>query len=1273
MEPAKKQNPEIEADIHPNFGLANDTGSSASSDTGSALQSDEQSVGANQGGVQNGNVDTLEQDAGVKKSGLYVQTSQGQDENQSQQKQTSFAGRFLNKKYAGITGILSGMGIFGLILAVFFGSSSMLISVFENVADTNDSTSQAMNSRFMNIFRNMTKETDPVCANSKTVKCKMGRISNSALTKLEAKGIKPQFAPDTTNTGKRTGYPSKNPTRYIIDMGGGVFERVDANDLPKFLLDNPKIAGKVLGASGAFNLKYRAWVGKYIVNKLYKKMGINRNGGLADGNNERTSSATERARAASEKLQSKIPGLDGIEQAADSVKEKISPQLNRAKKGGATYTAAVAGCIGVKAPSYIAAAVAAIQLRQLLPLYMDTVGSPASYAKASGVEEGIEFTSEDMDTIGTVLTEETENKDGEMTSALDSAFLLAAMGVNKGRTGVSKDFAPGFAILSSPAIIKAQEASKKSEQACNAVLSPAALNTATAANATFTVLASSTVVLGIVKVAASWAVSKLAAKAVEKLVEAKAEDVIREFAENDKLPTARGEELGDALGVAATSFYASGAMAQHVPVLKESQIESYEQTRRDNAQVERQIALASLSPFDTSSRYTFLGSISYNLRNAALLHNGSGTKITSMVSSLLSLPSFMLGSNASAFDSSMKDYCSNAGEFGLTTDNPKDTPAITSSGLPCTGLTKDQAAIGSDTAINLMEKEEWIDKNAEVEDGATIEDLVEQGIIKDDSSLKDLIIDCSNPDTGDYIYNAAGCTVDTDSKSSDNIDANPCVKQDGEDGENICASESGEYGGVENVKDNRSPIAAAPFLLDYQISQKINGEDEEEGAEAVADPTENTDSITLATYNIRHEENFDTCSSPSNCEQRGQRQADIIEGKNRQAGNLPFDIIAMQEISPTQQERFDRILPNYDIYPASVPKDQGVAIMWNNTKLTKTGEGTLSLYDNVAKKADRPWVKLSTSSGTNMYVISNHSPHGTYDPSGEIREQNATALRDWALDKSSTGDLAVIMGDFNRDLNNNTEPRDKGHYCIITSSAKIQNAYDMANSKDPSKACPTTEGMGIDHIYVSTNDTVTAENWSSVNEPLSASDHPVRYVTLKLPGSSAASGDVTWPTDKSKFEANQSDFFNPHGGAGTFTTPNTDGVSADISLADGTPIYAMVGGKVTKQPLGRSSYTCGDRTPHNGGLMVESQIQGGTLQIAYAHGYDTAALGSTVTAGQQIMKAGSVGNSCGSHLHIDMSFNGKNICPQHVFRALSNNEAIDFTSLVARGVAPCQG
>lgn len=764
------------------------------------------------------------------------------------------------KKRGGIIGLISLFGIGGGILAGFFGPASLLINLTENFSLSNDSSSVAMERRMMKVLGNMTNENggDAICANKKNIKCKMGKISNKALRQLNKKGVTAIFDGGTSNStrydGKRTGYPSKNPSHYEFDMGNGRKATVAAKDLTGFLAnrENRKMANKVLGRSGAFNLRVKAWTGKHITQKFFNKFKIERNGGLADGSAKK-GSVSERLADTKNRLKEKIPGAESASATADKVKGKIEKQTGKAKKGGVAYLIAVGGCIAVKAPGYIAAGVAAIQLAQLLPIVMDVVMSPGSKAKASGVDTENSITTDDADAIGTLLTNKTENTQGNMTSALDSPYLLAAMGVNKSKPGVSQKFAPGFSLLTSPFVVEAAKAADASEDACNVIMSPTAMYTAMAVDAAVTIAASATIIGGLIKIAASWVISELILSLVSEIAGQAAIDAITTYAQNDAIPNAEGEELGDVIGVSAAAFFSAGGMSRHLPALSASQLDDFAAMQQEGENFQREMDIASLSPFDTSSRYTFLGSILYNSQMAVLANGGYG--VPSILSSMSSLPSLLV-SNAGAATNFSSQYCGYASDYRLETDEAKTRPAINMAGLPCTGITPTQANMSTTEAIDLLATEGWIcspgpdgsfdDDCPEIPEGATIEDLMPKsgdnedgfsgnGFIKPDNLLYEFIASCGDASSGDYIFNAGGCIASDGQGQS--IDGNGCLasnetytNDDGEETSTDCAlPEDNDDSEVEGVNNPRAIQAISVFLLDFQVAQMINGEDEEEG------------------------------------------------------------------------------------------------------------------------------------------------------------------------------------------------------------------------------------------------------------------------------------------------------------------------------------------------------------------------------------------------------------------------------------------------------------
>lgn len=739
-----------------------------------------------------------------------------------QNEKKKFSWKALFKKQGPTGGVVVALFLGVFAGTGFFAQGTMLVGIMQNLTTTNDSASTSMEQRFVKIMQFATAGDNPLCESS-SIKCRMGKISNSALRKLNTKGVVAIFDDGTAEgkryDGKKTGYPDQKVKVYEIDLGDGVKRNVTADNMRGFMLSNPKFAAKVMGATGAFNFRARAWAGEHIFNRLYKPFNLDRKGGLADGKG-----LPKQNKLASlfEKLREKIPGNEKLSGGVDAVKSKINGQMGKAKKGGVVYLGLVAGCIGVKAPGFIAAAVAAVQLGQILPIVMNVALSPGSSAMASGGGSG--FTSDDADTVGTLLTEKAPNEDGELKSALDSPLFLAAMGMG-GKPQVSQKFTPGLSVLTNPFVMASNQAAKETEPACNAIMSPAAMYSAMAVDTATTIALSGTVVGGIVKVGVSFAISEITAKLVEVVAGQVATDVITQVASNDAIPKAQGQELGDILGIGASAFFSSGGMARNLPALTESQALAFNEITKENQEFHRQMDLASLSPFDISSQYTFLGSIVHNMRNAAILNSSSTSNLGSGIVSLLQSPLSLIfpQANAAGLEG---DYCSYAKQFGLETYNEagtlNQTPAINQAGLPCTGLTREQVNMSTAEAIDLMAP--WLDESKSIKDDSTIEDLVKNGYIKADTPLSDFIADCGDASTGNYLFNSASCVFDGSPTGSINAapgDASACPSDD-----DTCATQWDDFSPAANNVEARRLAAMPVFLLDYQIQKSFNGEDE---------------------------------------------------------------------------------------------------------------------------------------------------------------------------------------------------------------------------------------------------------------------------------------------------------------------------------------------------------------------------------------------------------------------------------------------------------------
>ena len=729
----------------------------------------------------------------------------------------------LLKKRGPIAAIVGILGLGGGIMGIFLSPATMLQNIMENFTWKNDSASVVKETRMKKVINRMLGSGDDagIC-NNKKIKCKTGRLSNKALTKFKKSGLVPVDSDGKEIDIKKRGYPEKNPTHWKVE-GLNDGKPIESSKLKDELLkkENRKIASKVYGRTGLFKMRFHAWTGKHI-SGLYKKFELKRNSAISKL--DKKLGIKEKR----EKFKEKLPKFkEGP--ALEKVGKGVSNLGSKLKKGGLAYAISAGACTVVKIPNLIAAGVAAIQLAPLLGLVMDVILSPGSQAKASGLDSsGSGFSQETMETIGTMLTERGKMKgsDNAEGSALDSPYLLAAMGVNNDKPGIAKNYIPGYSVATNPIVRTLNSAEEASEPVCNYILSPVAMYTSMAAEAA---IAAST---GGISAILSWtgkaALSEVIKKVLEYTVGEKVKNILAELAKSLLIPDkAQYKDLGDALGVGAAAFFSAGSMGQMLPGLKMSQLAEFNGIQIANEEFQKEMDIASLSPFDTSSRYTFLGSIFHNMGNM-MMANGTYSKTpVAMLSNILRLPSMALSysSTAKAASGMYSDkYCGYAKDFSMGSGSSED-PAVNMAGLPCTGITNSQANMSVEEAIQIAEDEGWVKKDADIPDGATIADLMDNYIIKD-TPLHDFIEDCSAAEKGEYWFNSGGCTAPTDSTQTVSITTPTYKDSEGKD----ITNKSFEVENSAKQYDDRKLSAMSVLLIDFQIAQSINGEDDEEEA-----------------------------------------------------------------------------------------------------------------------------------------------------------------------------------------------------------------------------------------------------------------------------------------------------------------------------------------------------------------------------------------------------------------------------------------------------------
>ena len=735
----------------------------------------------------------------------------------------------LLKKRGPIAAIAGILGLGGGILGIFLSPATMLQNIMESLTWKNDSATPSKISRIKQVMNGFldSKDGPGICANSsKKIRCRTGKLSYKALTKFNKSGIIPVDADGNEMKLKKTGYPEKNPTHWKVE-GLNDGKPIESSKLKDELLkkENRKIASKVYGRTGLFKMRFRAWTGKHI-SKLYKKFGLKRNSAISKI--DKKLGVKERAN----KLKEKLPGFND-DKAIGGINERVTKSTEKLKKGGLVYVAAAGICLALKLPNIIASGVAAIQLVPLLGLVMDVILSPGSQAKASGLDSnGSGFSQETMETIGTMLTERGKMKgsDNAEGSALDSPYLLAAMGVNNDKPGIAKNYVPGYSVATNPIVRTLNSAEEASEPVCNYILSPVAMYTSQLVD--LAVEATGAASFGLTSLA-NWIAKKTLATVTTELLKYAVGDTVKKILKELAVSmltsnNAQYKDLGDALGVGAAAFFASGSMGQMLPGLKMSQLAEFNGIQIANEEFQKEMDIASLSPFDTSSRYTFLGSIFHNMGNM-MMANGTYSKTpVAMLSNILRLPSMALSysSTAKAASGMYSDkYCGYAKDFSMGSGSSED-PAVNMAGLPCTGITNSQANMSVEEAIQIAEDEGWIQKDMDIPDGADISDLMNNGYIVKDTPLHDFVEDCGDASTGSYWFSNGGCTAPSDSTRVAKITEKTYKDEEGKDITN-------ESFGTENSAkqyDDRKLSAMSVLLIDFQIAQSINGEDDEEDA-----------------------------------------------------------------------------------------------------------------------------------------------------------------------------------------------------------------------------------------------------------------------------------------------------------------------------------------------------------------------------------------------------------------------------------------------------------
>lgn len=697
-----------------------------------------------------------------------------------------------------------------------------------------------------------------------------------------------------------------------------------------------------------------------------------------------------------------------------------------------------------------------------------------------------------------------------------------------------------------------------------------------------------------------------------------------------------GNETGNAIASGMGGYNTHTAPGRGLGVSTQEVHTEYanltEQVLAKNAEIDR----SERSPFDASSKNTFLGSIVSNL----IPHT---TKMATVGSGALATGSFISSSLASLGTKQVTYAAGEKDKYNKCDDH-------------------EYKGLAADPFCNLRYAIPKADLEIDPDD--VLDFMLSKYDLVYDSDGNPVI----DPDTGEQakIYHWIESPSDATPKGDYATYVDRCFERE----DSIGDPNSDEEDGYECVigkgggDEGRNKMFRL-FYLDQSVGGDDGGMDNDFEGEDTGEKTGAAGdlNLTLASFNILHIGD----DSPEVWKDRLDRSIRVINDNG-------IGVVGLQEAREGQQKELmkaDKLGSTYEIYPKTViqPGFSPNPIIWDTSKYTLQENGTQKFdieYDNGGSISHGVQVKLrDNSTGTSFYVLNTHDPAnvrpGSEETNAQSRSDNADTYIKRMKELSSEGIPIFLTGDFNSRYN-------AGPHCKISSSGTVKDSWEIYKNI---KGCANTRPLGsqIDRIYMSPQGSVSKMWIAEQGRAKNGADHDTIIATINYTTGGGDSGEVAWPLDKKWWIDKRLDFLNSHGmSSGTFTSPYAKGIATDISsVPDGSPVYSMVAGKVTR------SDACA--------IIVKSSVSGGTLDIAYGHTTDRISSGKEVTSGQQIGKLGNSHDggcsSTGGHLHVDMSLypgretTGRHICPQDVFLALDRGSTVNWSGLTSKAKAPC--
>ena len=710
------------------------------------------------------------------------------------------------KKRGPLVGVGGGVGVVAVLFSSFLGTATLLPGLMQNSVAENDVRGGILDRRLAAAMDQKMNDKSGPC-DEKTAACRAKKIPKAMLVALEAKGINPVNADGTKFVPDEAGkYTMTKPHGFdIADSSAEGGRRVVlATD---FVAEYRSNAVFRKTFKTVYNMRYLGYSGKFFNTNFFKPLGLGRDGGMGADPDLNESNIDEKL---DEKLKTPPSSDADTNTAKKAFRERAKLLMKRSadrtkKSGGDPILMVGSGaCMAIGLPRFIAGTYRVIQVAQLAVLLQDMILSPGGMQQA-GDGKGAAISA-----IGSKLTERTENSSGQMKSALDSALLLSAIGVNTNKVAPGK-FTPGYSLLTNPVVQATSQISDSTKETCDLINSPQAAFAVAGIEGAISV---GTAGVGAIVIGALKAIGKLAIAfgAIDLAVKA-AEDagimdgiadvaygIAKDFIGN-YIEGAKGEELGDALGTSMYSYYSLAGSAGGAAVLKTDQVEGFREVMASVENDSKEEDIATLSPFDTSSKYTFAGSIAYNLATIKFTSSNPLSTFTQLLGFAAKSP--LTSSVSAAAPTATESRCGYAEVFGIDEDI-----AVNPAGYPCVGIPKEYINSPREGVMNLV-----LDSIDE-ETGEPYKDQNE--ILGQKNDISSMMNDCSQGD----LESISGCTIDS-TKSASTATYVICEDYVEKVG---CQEVSGSAGSP----DEQKRAAMSLYSFDLQVENILAGNDGEE-------------------------------------------------------------------------------------------------------------------------------------------------------------------------------------------------------------------------------------------------------------------------------------------------------------------------------------------------------------------------------------------------------------------------------------------------------------